>query len=659
MAKQEIQLQGIDGQVEELILTTKDGAIDITLEDCARMLFPQEGEAVPRLRFKGFEGAWEKKLLSDCLEISDERNTDNRFGVEDVLSVSDDYGVVNQIEHLGRSYAGKSVSGYKILRPGQIVYTKSPLSAKPFGIVKHNTGKAGIVSVLYAVYNPKEGIAPEYIHYYFDPAWRLNAYLRPLVNKGAKNTMNISDETALTGYIMIPKDIEEQRQIARFLERLDAQIENYQQQFDNLKQMKTACLDIMFPRENKAVPPMRFKGFEGEWTITKLCQISKKVTTKNTDLKYRITLTNSAEQGIVNQLDFFDHEISKGDNIRGYTVVENDDFVYNPRVSVTAPVGPVNRNQLGYTGVMSPLYYVFRVEGIDRAFLSYYFKTKLWHKFMYDNGNNGARFDRFSISDEVFGQMPIIHPKDIEEQKKIAGYLRNLDEQILSQQQQLERLKQMKQACLGLLFPDNQSITPLRFKGFSGKWIVRQLASIASFSKGKGYSKNDLQETGTPIILYGRMYTRYSTIIDDVDTYVTRKPNSVLSQGNEIIIPASGETPEDIACASVVQKEGVILGGDLNVIRLTDSLCDSHFTALSITYGDVHKELAKYAQGKTVVHLHNSEICKVSIAYPPTIEEQRCIASFIQTIDNRIALLTKQVMLLDQIKKACINQMIA
>ena len=218
MAKQEITLQGLHGQLDELILTTNDETANGKLEDCARMLFPQEGETTPRLRFKGFEGEWEKKLLSDCLEISDEKNTDNNFGIEDVLSVSDENGVVNQIEHLGRSYAGKSVSGYKILRPGQIVYTKSPLRAKPYGIVKHNTGKAGIVSVLYAVYNPKEGVAPEYIHYYFDPAWRLNAYMRPLVNKGAKNTMNISDETALTGYIMIPKDIEEQKRIASFLQ---------------------------------------------------------------------------------------------------------------------------------------------------------------------------------------------------------------------------------------------------------------------------------------------------------------------------------------------------------------------------------------------------------------------------------------------------------
>ena len=439
----EINLNDFQGDVKELSLDA---------------LFPAEGETTPRLRFKGFEGEWEKKLLSNCLEISDEKNTDNLYGIDDVLSVSDDSGVVNQIELLGRSYAGKSVSGYKILRPGQIVYTKSPLRQKPYGIVKVNRGKTGIVSVLYAVYNVKEGISAEYIHYYFDPAWRLNAYMRPLVNKGAKNTMNISDETALTGYILIPRSIEEQERIASFLRHIDSQMALHHQQFERLKELKSACLGTMFPRGTEIAPPIRFNGFNSEWVITKLNEISKKVITKNTKLEYKVTLTNSAEHGIINQLDFFDHDISNGDNIRGYYVVENDDFVYNPRISTSAPVGPINRNQLGYAGVMSPLYYVFRVEGIDKDFLTYFFKTNRWHKFMYDNGNTGARFDRLSISDDVFGQMPISHPKDIAEQKCIATFFHHLDSHISTEQQRLERLKQMKSACLRSMFPQKGGV---------------------------------------------------------------------------------------------------------------------------------------------------------------------------------------------------------
>jgi len=209
-------------------------------------MFPLAGETKPRVRFKGFEGEWDKKLLNECLDISKEKNADNKYGKDDVLSVSDDFGVMNQIELLGRSYAGKSVSNYGVLKHGQLVYTKSPLKSKPYGIVKENTGETGIVSVLYARYTAKENTWIPFIHYYFDPSWRLNAYLRPLINKGAKNTMNISDETALTGYIMIPKDIKEQQRIASYFRSLDKQISLQEQRLEKLKQIKSACLDKMF-----------------------------------------------------------------------------------------------------------------------------------------------------------------------------------------------------------------------------------------------------------------------------------------------------------------------------------------------------------------------------------------------------------------------------
>lgn len=209
-------------------------------------MFPKEGETVPKVRFKGFEGEWKKVKLSECLEISTERNLNNEYGVNEVLSVSDEEGVMNQIKLLGRSYAGKSVTNYKILRTNQVVYTKSPLKAKPYGIVKVNKGETGIVSVLYAVYDAKECVSPDYIHYYFEPTFRINNYLLPLINKGAKNTMNISDEVSLQGDIMLPNTLEEQLRIVEYLQTLDHQIALYAQRLEKLKQIKAACLDKMF-----------------------------------------------------------------------------------------------------------------------------------------------------------------------------------------------------------------------------------------------------------------------------------------------------------------------------------------------------------------------------------------------------------------------------
>lgn len=406
--------------------------------------------AKPEIRLKGFKGEWEDMPLYDCMEISNDRNSSNQYGKEQVLSVSDDFGVVNQIKFLGRSYAGKDLSNYKIVRPNQVIYTKSPLKAKPYGIIKNSTTE-GVVSVLYAVYNVKENICADFVNWYFTPGYRTNNYLLPLINKGAKNTINVTDAMALSGSIYIPK-IEEQKSISSYLESLDSMIQGVTKKIASLKQMKQACLVSMFPQAGETIPRVRFKGFKGEWECSPLSTFSKKVTNKNSNLEIKITLTNSAEYGIINQLDFFDHDVSNGDNIRGYYVVDNDDFVYNPRVSTMAPVGPINRNQLGYAGVMSPLYYVFRVSGIDKDYLSCFFKTNLWHKFMKDNGNSGARFDRLSITDDMFVQMPILYPKSEGEQKQIASFFTSLDRQISLQEQRLEKLKQIKAACLDKMF---------------------------------------------------------------------------------------------------------------------------------------------------------------------------------------------------------------
>ena len=173
-------------------------------------------------------------------------------------------------------------------------------------------------------------------------------------------------------------------------------------------------------------PAIRFKGFSDAWEQRKLSEITDKVTEKNAGLQYVETFTNSAEFGIISQRDFFDHDIAKLGSLDGYYIVKNEDFVYNPRISTSAPVGPINRNKLGRTGVMSPLYTVFRPHDIDTTYLEYFFKCGYWHSFMNFNGDSGARSDRFSIRDNVFFQMPIPIP-DIDEQRKIGELLTCLD----------------------------------------------------------------------------------------------------------------------------------------------------------------------------------------------------------------------------------------
>jgi len=195
----------------------------------------------------------------------------------------------------------------------------------------------------------------------------------------------------------------------------------------------------------------------------------------------------------------------------------------------------------------------------------------------------------------------------------------------------------------------------LRFKGFTGAWEEKVLGENASFTKGSGYSKSDLTDSGFPIILYGRLYTKYENIIENVDTFVSCDKNALKSLGNEVIVPASGETAEDIARASAVYQQDVILGGDLNIITPNENIA-SPFLALTLTNGKSNQELAKKAQGKSVVHLRNDDLraCKISF---PSFLEQTHLGLFFRRLDNQIAESRAVLEKSRQLKKAMLAKM--
>ncbi len=208
-------------------------------------MFPQNGNSVPEIRFLGFTEDWEQRKLIDYLEVSSEKNRDNRFTKDDVLSVSGEYGIVNQIEFQGRSFAGASVSNYGVVENGDVVYTKSPLKSNPYGIIKTNKGIPGIVSTLYAVYKPKEITDSKFVQIYFELDSRMNSYMHPLANKGAKNDMKVSAENALKGMVSFPKK-DEQEMISLYFSTLDNLITLHQKKCDELRNIKKFMLQNMF-----------------------------------------------------------------------------------------------------------------------------------------------------------------------------------------------------------------------------------------------------------------------------------------------------------------------------------------------------------------------------------------------------------------------------
>ena len=208
-------------------------------------MFPQNGQTVPEIRFSGFTDAWEQRKLNEYFNVSTAKNKDNHYGKEDVLSVSGDYGIVNQIKFQGRSFAGATVANYGVVNTGDVVYTKSPLSTNPYGIIKANKGKAGIVSTLYAVYKPCKNVNSEFVQVYFELNSRMNNYMQPLVNKGAKNDMKVTAENALKGGVCFPK-LNEQNAIVEYFRSLDHLITLHQYKCEQLQSMKKFMLQNMF-----------------------------------------------------------------------------------------------------------------------------------------------------------------------------------------------------------------------------------------------------------------------------------------------------------------------------------------------------------------------------------------------------------------------------
>lgn len=413
---------------------------------------------VPEIRFNGFKGDWTVKLLDDIFRKVTDKNTDNAL-VETFTNSAQD-GIVSQRDFFNHDISNsENIHGYYVVRPDDFVYNPRMSVTAPVGPINRNRlGRAGVMSPLYTVFKAKNSNYNLGFVEYFFKTDKWHSFMWKNGDNGARgDRFSIRDEILKLMPITLPPSNKEQSDISTFFDNLDEYISSQALELQKLKNIKKACLEKMFPKEGELVPEIRFVGFEGNWVIKTLGELFTKVTEKNIDNSLTETFTNSAQEGIISQRDYFNHDISNIENINGYYVVRPDDFVYNPRMSVTAPVGPINRNKLLRSGVMSPLYSVFRAkdERTDLTFLEYFFKTDKWYNFMWKNGDNGARGDRFSIRDEVFQLLPIIIPPSKKEQISIANYFSSLDKFICSTSNKLDKLKQIRKGLLEKMFIAN------------------------------------------------------------------------------------------------------------------------------------------------------------------------------------------------------------
>lgn len=386
--------------------------------------------------------------------------------------------------------------------------------------------------------------------------------------------------------------------------------------------------------QKKNVPELRFPGFEGEWEEKKLGEFAGKVTQKNVDKKYIETLTNSAELGIISQKDYFDKEISNIDNIKKYYVVEENDFVYNPRMSNYAPFGPVNRNKLGKKGVMSPLYTVFKIQNIDLNFIEFYFKSSKWYRFMALNGDSGARADRFSIKDRTFMEMPL-HIPCMDEQIKIGQFFSKLDRQIELEEQKLELLQQQKKGYMQKIFSQE-----LRFKDENGKdypeWEETTIKEIAQINTGKKDTKDAI--TNGSYDFYAR-----SPIVYKINTFSY--------EGEAILTVGDG-----VGVGKVFHYVNGKFDYHQRVYKISDF--KNYYGLLLFYYFSQNflKETKKYSAKTSVDSVRKDMIANMKVPRPIYIEQKK-IGQFIKRVDNKTKIQKQVIELLKQRKKSLLQKM--
>ena len=392
---------------------------------------------VPKLRFPEFVQEWEENILGAV-----SLNEDNRR-----RPVSRSERVAGEYPYYGangiQDYVNQFIySGERLL----IGEDGSVLTEGGTPVLNWATGEFWVNNHAH-VLSQKDGTSLKYLYYYLSTV-RIPGLVTGIPPKLTQDNLN-------SIRVLLPPSFNERKKLAECLSAIDELIYAQGQKVDALKARKKGLMQQLFPQNGETTPSLRFPGFNGEWEVKKLVDIAQKMNRRNRLLEVTRVLTNSANDGVVDQSVYFDRDIAVKGNTDNYYIVELDDFVYNPRISSSAPVGPISINKIG-KGIMSPLYTVFKFHTGYVPFFEYYFQTNIWHPYLKSIANFGARFDRMNITSEGFFDMPLYLPSSLAEQQKIASCLSSLDDTIQCENDKLETLKAHKKGLMQQLFPNSK-----------------------------------------------------------------------------------------------------------------------------------------------------------------------------------------------------------
>ncbi|MCF7514077.1 restriction endonuclease subunit S [Pseudoalteromonas sp. L23] len=395
----------------------------------------------PKVRFKEFEEDWKPVQLSELLSPSKKKNKNSKFARNDVLSVTQEYGLVNQIEYLGRSFAGKDLTNYGVAEVGDIVYTKSPLKTAPYGIIKENTFKDGIVSTLYAVYKVREKVDGGFVSRYFELTDNLNRYLRPLVHKGAKNDMKISAERVLIDQIFTPS-IDEQLKIRDFFQSFDKYIGLLEKRCELLHQRRKSIVQKVFKKE------VRFKDIKGNeypcWSPNKLEMFLKESRCTGTkgDKAKKLTVKLWGK-GVVEKT-----KTHEGSENTQYYRRRAGQFIYSKLDFLNCAFGVIPDKLDNFESTVDLPCFDIKKE-LNPLFLLEYVKRQEFYKKFGSLADGGRKAKR--VHADTFLQF-VIHVPALEEQNKIVNLFQVLDRQLASEEKKLSMMRTLKKSFLQQMF---------------------------------------------------------------------------------------------------------------------------------------------------------------------------------------------------------------
>ena len=413
---------------------------------------------------------------------------------------------------------------------------------------------------------------------------------------------------------------------------------------------------------SKKSPQLRFEGFTDDWEERKLSSISERVTRKNKNNESTLPLTISAQDGLIDQNDFFNKQVASRD-VTGYFLVKNGEFAYNKSYSNGYPWGAIKRLDKYDMGVLSALYIVFRPTEINSQFLVSYYDTTRWYREVSKNAAEGARnHGLLNIAPTDFFNTLLVVPKIVDEQEKIGSFFKQMDNTIALHQRKLDLLKEQKKGYLQKMFPKNgEKVPELRFAGFADDWEERKLGDEVNINGRigfRGYTQADIVTKETGVLAYSptnivnnRLYRKRS------DTYITkqkyRESPEIMVKNSDILFVKTGST---LGKSALVQSINYHATVNPQIVIIRSNELDEYFLSVILTSYNILKRINTIKIGGAIPTMTETELKKFPIQVPKSTEQKK-IGSFFKQLDNTIALHQRKLDLLKEQKKGFLQKM--